>query len=844
MAVLTVLDLIMLVIMLQKYYSGSPYGNSVTFLQVTDFLFCAIFVLEFIVEILGIGLIQYFYSTLKLVEFACSCLVRPLQLSMIVESSNRPPNLFEADPIIMYVKTLLLMRAARIYVFFVAIIPKLLDLIDKKMDEDLFDLYDVGKAYLIAQEQVMKLLEHLVTNTEVYTEIMKILEADRQIVSNILGLVKCDRTTIATTNKTNHAIRHVVNTMNDLITKMKDDDLLDTHAARSLFAELEEVKAKVRSVNVVKPLEPHLLLAEIPWLKNESATVEFLLKHGRRSSYSKGELIISQGDSNFGLLILIEGLVRTTYIPSVSALELNSKYGALPNYDFFNNLKFDVPQEDYVTSSSVIGEIGVATNREYNMRALCLTSVELMWIPGRILNAIINQSRDSVVYQCSLWKAIAVKISLNVLQDIPYFRGWTREKLLLYLQSGVVPVLKGVTVVTLNEHVNDVILVEGIAMDYKTSMTFVGPYYIPRIVGSLLLPGSPLMDRTTNIETRLFVIPNVESDAEDLSGPEGLFKDFLKKTEKEVDEIGSKGRTVKEFPIDCKKNNRKDHMSAHEKKRMKKLKRLLKAVKFVDHIPTVKGAIEGLPSSASFVYQQENKELTVAAHPKRKYYDTTYNYIGDVEETSESRGIKYMYSILYRILIKIFRQPYGTVRAVGERMVMLRKSCRHCEVVCIDPSGQQLLGSTPRSASTPPPPRLSFLSTLRTSPLRSKICNFVKGYSANTCSRTPQCTRSSPLRPPVLISQFSHLRSYNTLITHFGGDWKHIRDVEMIITAQKEMEKTRASDTVVSNALTMQQKRKPSYIKKSEGDIFLVMEGADKNSESQVSPDVRMLGLQ
>lgn len=49
----------------------------------------------------------------------------------------------------------------------------------------------------------------------------------------------------------------------------------------------------------------------------------------------------------------------------------------LPNYDFFNNIKFDQPQESYVVSGSVIGEIAAVTGRRFDMTIDCETAVQV-----------------------------------------------------------------------------------------------------------------------------------------------------------------------------------------------------------------------------------------------------------------------------------------------------------------------------------------------------------------------------------------------------------------------------------------------------------------------------------
>ncbi|KAF6200855.1 hypothetical protein GE061_005302 [Apolygus lucorum] len=648
MACLSMIDLVFLLRLLHLHYGEYRIPGEAKVLQILDIFFFSLFFLEFIVEVLGIGVVQYFYSPVNQVEFSCSCIIRTIELGMflnICQESDKFEDVLQADEIIFLLKTILILRCTRVYIFIVALIPKILNLVDKKMDEDLIKSYDIGKAYLITQEQVMKFLGHLVTNDEVFNSVSKVLDSDRLIVAKELGLITFDRTTIATTNKTAHAIRNVVNSMTDCINSMKEEEYLDPLETTVLVGALEKVKNRARSLNLIEPLEPHLILTEIPWLKNDTSTLNFFLKHARVSSYCQDELIINSGDDPCGLLIIIEGLAKVTYVPTVVSNDLNAKYGVLPNYDFFINLRFQLPQEEYITTNAVIGEIGIVTGRKYNMRVVCETSVHLMWFPMKILRAVIHDAGNHVVFQAALWKSIGIKIAVNLLQDCSQFRGWSREKLFMYLQGGVVPVLTGVSSIYIGEYVSDVILIEGIAMDHATRLLFVAPYYIPRTVATLLLPGSPMLDRKTNYPTRLFVVPNFHSDADDVSGSEGLFKEYLLALERESAEkesiARSSSRTLgNKDAAECKKGHGRSKMSAYTRKVLKAQKKTLKAIRFMEYIPTVSGPIERNLTSTTFLMAEKRRLITQSIYAKTKYYDPSFGYVGDVAENSEIREMK------------------------------------------------------------------------------------------------------------------------------------------------------------------------------------------------------------
>ncbi|KAF6206251.1 hypothetical protein GE061_017480 [Apolygus lucorum] len=387
MAVLSLIDLIIICAMLRRYYlTDNPDSNQslADFCEICDMIFFNLFLIDFLINILGIGIIQYFCIHVNKIEFLAGQLIRGNQLLMFLHTcyvNGRPYNIFSASNTIFIQKAMMLVRFSRIYVFIVALIPKIMVMIDQKLDQDLIRYYDMGKAYLISLNRVSYFLNHIADNERVYHELIREVEADRHLVTRELGLIQKDRPTIAVSNKTLHAIRHVIIIMGDCISSMKDEGLLDPAENRSLSGSLEKVKKRLLRFNLVQPSLPDKILFDVPWLCGDKETAIFFLKHAKMSTFEEREKIIYYGDDALGLYILISGMIRCNYVTSAEAVNRVRSLGGLPNCDYFTKLEFGVNQTELVVSGNMLGELGMVTGRRYDMEVLAETRVQVYYIP-------------------------------------------------------------------------------------------------------------------------------------------------------------------------------------------------------------------------------------------------------------------------------------------------------------------------------------------------------------------------------------------------------------------------------------------------------------------------------
>lgn len=83
--------------------------------------------------------------------------------------------------------------------------------------------------------------------------------------------------------------------------------------------------------------------------------------------------------------------------------------------------------------------------------------------------------------QCRLWKEISLRIAFPLLLSVPAYQGFSQDQIKYALERAFVPDLSFVTVFTVTEIIQDVILVEGVAAEYNTREKFLAPCVIPRL---------------------------------------------------------------------------------------------------------------------------------------------------------------------------------------------------------------------------------------------------------------------------------------------------------------------------------------------------------------------------
>lgn len=526
MAVSSLIDMVLCLLLLYFYAKGrQPDGSWPTILRyyggcitLTLPLFYLSNVLESIIQLCGLGVVQFFSKRAFMIEFFSGVVSRSLQVCLFFHQSAKEEkllNLLDCDSIVIYLCLLMCFRISRVYIFVVSVIPSILRRLEKSVHRNLLKKYDIGKAYLVGLDRALKYSGQFSNNEKILEDIRKEVEGNRQKVSKEMGLIHKDHPIIAITVKTKHAIRHVINAMRACAVGLLDEGILDHIEYSSLNKPIEKLLTKLRKLEVIVPPSPINIMREISWLVGDKENTELFLDDVQMSNYDYNDVLIRNGDDPIGLYILVSGLLKATYVPSSTSIQLAAKFGVLPNYDFFENFKFDQPQEDYIVSGNVIGELGAVCGRRYDMTVTAETAVQVFFVSWEVVKSLHETLAGQRLLE-RIWKTIAVKISMTLLQFTVTYRHWTKERLLNFLQKGILPNLQGVVALQLDNSIEEAILIEGVAMDVSSQTIIYGPYRIPKTISRVWLPEHRSWDFQTVYPPKVFFILSSGSSIDDI----------------------------------------------------------------------------------------------------------------------------------------------------------------------------------------------------------------------------------------------------------------------------------------------------------------------------------------
>nr|CAD7452751.1 unnamed protein product [Timema tahoe] len=453
-----------------------PSGTSLNItLKVLNNIFFLIYFVEFVIKVVALGFTTYIKSHWNKLDFfilLISCADLVMDYLDMFTTFNKATNF--TSTITTAGKLLRILRLARLFRLFRASIPKIIAFIDTRIDLQLSQGYDTGKGFVTGEEEIAKILVHIVDNKRILDEMKLKVEANRLTVTKELGLMQRDRPWIAITVKTRQAIRSILNNLKDSVLELKDGGLLDAVEYPKLMEVVEDRLKYLRThIKMVEPCPPQILLKEVPWVVGDEAVAEFLLNLQR--------------------------------------------YGALPNMDFFTSLRFDEKQEDYIVSGNVIGELGVLTGRPYDITMTCDSSVQAYKVSLEVIKDAMNLSSDvSQGLRARMWKAIAIRLAPVILMDVPTYQSWTQDKIKYHLERAFVPTLTQHRRFKVNELMEDLLLIEGQVKDYSNGMVYSAPTYIPRTVHQLMFPENNNMNNDLSVETKLLIIPAKDVDELDI----------------------------------------------------------------------------------------------------------------------------------------------------------------------------------------------------------------------------------------------------------------------------------------------------------------------------------------
>ncbi|XP_026728345.1 sodium/hydrogen exchanger 10-like [Trichoplusia ni] len=493
-----------------------PVSKSVMLtIRALNLFFYIIYVLEMIIKMCAFGFCGYFKSHWNKLDFFIIVMATGDLVLDVIDAlttwdkwSNVNSSFITATKLLRMLRFLRLCKLARVSV------PKIMAYIDRMIDIQLAFGYDVGKGFVTGAQEVCTLLPQLVDNKQIHDMLTTKLDSDRLAVTRQLGLLQRDRPWTAITVKTRQATTSTLNIMILDAMQLKEEGFLDEMEYKLLLNAIQEkIQLCRHKGSLVAPSSPETQLRAVSWLQGNERIAEFFLENSEILNFNINDILISRGDEPKGMYILVSGLLEATYIPPDDEMD-----EAIPNYEFFTDLKFAEPSQDYIVSGNAVGVLGVLTNRPYSYTVRCDSAVQAYYITLPIIKEAFNLAPHPIMgLEASMWREIGIKMSMMVLPTVPAYHSWPVEKLSMRLEHAFVPCLKAFKVFVVNELMEDIVLLDGICQDLATREVFQPPSYIPRTAHRLIFPkSSQLMVSGSCPETKLMIVPSKDSDELDI----------------------------------------------------------------------------------------------------------------------------------------------------------------------------------------------------------------------------------------------------------------------------------------------------------------------------------------
>lgn len=116
---------------------------------------------------------------------------------------------------------LTLSRYIRLLRFFEIFYPHFLNFLTKVSDEKMSFTYELGKSYVISDNEILTLLPYMIDNEKIRSEMKATIESDRKDIVKLIGVIQKERPWVTITVKTKQATRTVLSGMHEAIIQLK-----------------------------------------------------------------------------------------------------------------------------------------------------------------------------------------------------------------------------------------------------------------------------------------------------------------------------------------------------------------------------------------------------------------------------------------------------------------------------------------------------------------------------------------------------------------------------------------------------------------------------------------------
>ncbi|KAM6973381.1 sperm-specific sodium:proton exchanger-like [Aplochiton taeniatus] len=380
-------------------------------------------------------------------------------------------------------KMLRLTRALRLCKI---LIPNLIEAIDRRINKQLSFAYDIGKGYVMGEEDIGKIIDHISDDTSISKKLKSILEENRQQAVRELGLLQRDHPEIAISVKTRQAVRAVFNSERDTIRTLMSGGVLDDVEASKLE---KMIDIKMKKLAKFPPTIPaptaQELLHSLPWLNKDPVQIAFINRVAKLLFFDLGDIIIRQRDKPQGIHLIVSGMVKITGVsPNLGGKE-PSKKGLLT---------------DYQSCGAILGELNCLTQQPMESTITCETATQTCFVAINSLFEAFDMFPAFPSLEYRIWLSLATRISISTFMENILFQGMNYHRICAHLSRAFLLELEmNQKLEVYDGSMEDVVVVYGSCGDVQSLCCYDAPALVNKTTHQIV--------GTVNT-TRLLVIPS------------------------------------------------------------------------------------------------------------------------------------------------------------------------------------------------------------------------------------------------------------------------------------------------------------------------------------------------
>ena len=280
--------------------------------------------------------------------------------------------------------------------------------------------YDSAKAFVVAQQDVAKMVDGFVSDLDESGDPKKVAEAANLIKNeirqnrlrglNYLRDMHEEYPEVTVGIETKDAIRSVLNHERNTIKKLRKAGSLEADESERLLLDVEERMKNIMHSSIELRLPtPEEVLREVTWVKGlADSVISKIVDLSQQKTYAAGERIMEQGGEGDGMIVITRGSVKVSIGDVVV---------------------------DIMGRGAVIGEMAVLAGVKRTANVVADTSVSALWLTTESMQKVISESPELAN---SLWKTASIRFAENLLGAREPYSQWNQMQLRRWLNAGEV----------------------------------------------------------------------------------------------------------------------------------------------------------------------------------------------------------------------------------------------------------------------------------------------------------------------------------------------------------------------------------------------------------------------